>query len=311
MIGLFGFFLIVNSLAFPPAVAPQTVSRSDVPARLSLQKLKVFPGDVVRADVKVTKTVQDLNISLANQRIIFQPNKDQNHWSGLIGIDLETKPGRYSVIGTAAFADGQVIELEQSFQVQTKAFPVQRIQVEEKYVTLDPETEKRVEEEAKKLQTIWKVATPQRLWVGRFLTPVESQLTSGFGRRRIVNNHPRSPHSGVDLKAATGTPIRAANAGRVVLAENLFFSGNTVAVDHGNGLYTYYAHCSTMAVKPGDMVTGGQVIAQVGATGRVTGPHLHWACRLNEARVNPMELTRVWMMEEPQSSQKSPNHQSK
>lgn len=311
MIGPLGFFLIVNSLAFPPAPAPQNALRSGAPARFSLQKLTIFPGDVVRADVKVTKTVRDLSISFANQRIIFYPNKDQNRWSGLVGIDLETKPGRYSVIGTAAFADGQVIELEQSFQVQHKAFPVQRIQVEEKYVTLDPDTEKRVEEEAKKLQSIWKEVTPQKLWVGRFLAPVESQLTSGFGRRRIVNDQPRSPHAGVDLKAATGTPIRAANAGRVVLAENLFFSGNTVAVDHGNGLYTYYAHCSTMAVKPGDMVTGGQVIAQVGATGRVTGPHLHWASRLNEARVNPMELTRLWMMEEPQANQKPPNHQSK
>jgi murein DD-endopeptidase MepM/ murein hydrolase activator NlpD len=106
----------------------------------------------------------------------------------------------------------------------------------------------------------------------------------------------------VDLKAATGTPIKAANSGKVVLAEDLYFSGNTVVLDHGFGLYTYYAHCSTIAVKPGDIVTRGLVIGEVGATGRVTGPHLHWACRLSEARVNPLELTQVWMAEEPQAN---------
>ena len=131
-----------------------------------------------------------------------------------------------------------------------------------------------------------------------------SQLTSGFGRRRIVNNQPRSPHSGVDLKATTGTPIKAANAGKVVLAEDLYFSGNTVVLDHGFGLYTFYAHCSTMSVNPGDTVTRGQVIAEVGATGRVTGPHLHWACRVNEARVNPLELTKAWMAEGPPATSK-------
>jgi murein DD-endopeptidase MepM/ murein hydrolase activator NlpD len=101
------------------------------------------------------------------------------------------------------------------------------------------------------------------------------------------------------------TPIKAANDGKVVLAEDLYFSGNTVVLDHGLGLYTYYGHCSTMAVKPGDSVARGQVIAEVGATGRVTGPHLHWACRLGEARVNPLELTKVWMAEEPQTNQKT------
>ena len=165
-----------------------------------------------------------------------------------MGIDLEAKPGRYSLKGTVSFADGQTVELEQAFQVLPKAFPVQRIQVEEKYVTLDPKAEKRAEEESKKLKAIWGTSTPQKLWQGRFSHPVASQLTSGFGRRRIVNNQPRSPHSGVDLKATTGTPIKAANTGKVVLAEDLYFSGNTVVLDHGLGLYTFYAHCSSMAV---------------------------------------------------------------
>ena len=293
----FPLILVLVSLSLTQASLPQAASTPPAPARLSLQKLKIFPGDVIRADVKVTKAVETLKIFFERQVIGFQPRADTLQWSGLVGIDLETKSGSYSLKGTVTFADGQTIALEQTFRVLPKAFPVQRIQVEERYVTLDPEAEKRAAEESKRLQAIWKVSRPQKLWQGRFLWPVSSRLTSGFGRKRIVNNQPRSPHSGVDLKAATGTPIKSANAGKVVLAEELFFSGNTVVVDHGFGLYTYYAHCSTMAVKPGDTVTRGQLIANVGATGRVTGPHLHWACRLNEARVNPVELTRVWMSE--------------
>jgi murein DD-endopeptidase MepM/ murein hydrolase activator NlpD len=158
-------------------------------------------------------------------------------------------------------------------------------------VTLDSEDSKRAEEETKKLETLWKTASPEKLWQGRFLKPIASDLSSGFGRRRIVNNQPRSPHSGIDLKAQVGTPIRAANHGRVVLADDFFFSGKTVVLDHGLGLYTYYGHCSKLRVQEGEFVQKGHVIAEVGSTGRVTGPHLHWACRLNGARINPMELT--------------------
>jgi len=294
---LFCLFLISISLVPPQSLFLQTVSNPAIPARLSLQPTKTFPGDVLRADLKVEKGVETVNLFLGSQRIAFQPQVSLDHWLGMVGIDLETKPGSYSLKGTVVFENGHTVELEQVFQVLPKAFPVQHIQVEEKYVTLDPKAEKRVEEESRKLKAIWQTFTPQKLWQGRFLSPVASQLTSGFGRRRIVNNQPRSPHSGVDLKATTGTPIKAGNAGKVVLAEDLYFSGNTVVLDHGLGLYTYYAHCSRMAVKPNEMVTRGQVIAEVGATGRVTGPHLHWACRLNEARVNPLELTKVWMAE--------------
>ena len=297
VVRLFCVFLIFTSLVLPQSFFLQTVSNPATLVRLSLQPTKTFPGDVLRADLKVARGVETVNLFLGSQRIAFQPQVGRDHWLGLVGIDLETKPGGYSLKGTVVFTGGQTVELEQVFQVLPKAFPVQRIQVEEKYVTLDPKAEKRVEEESRKLKAIWQTFTPQKLWQGRFLSPVASQLTSGFGRRRIVNNQPRSPHSGVDLKATTGTPIRAANAGKVVLAEDLYFSGNTVVLDHGLGLYTFYAHCSSMAVNPGDTVTRGHVIGEVGATGRVTGPHLHWACRLNEARVNPLELTKVWMAE--------------
>ena len=300
---LFALLLILIALGIGQPVSSQTQAKSTLPARLSLQRLNAFPGDVLRVDLKVAKPVRSSSFAFATQKITFQPNAEPDQWWGLVGVDLETKPGRYFLKGTVTFTDDQTVELERAVQVLPKTFPVQRIQVEEKYVTPDSKAAKRAEEESKKLEAIWRLSTPHKLWQGRFLPPVTSQLTSGFGRRRIVNNQPRSPHSGVDLQATLGTPIKAANAGKVVLAEELYFSGNTVVLDHGFGLYTFYAHCSTIAVKPGDVVIRGQLIGEVGATGRVTGPHLHWACRLNEARVNPLDLTQAWMSEEPDREQ--------
>ena len=188
-------------------------------------------------------------------------------------------------------SDGRSTPFRKSIRVLPKKFPTQRVRVNPKYVTLNARDSERAAHEARLLEQIWESSTLKRFWVDPFLRPVASKLTSGFGRRRIVNGQPRSPHSGVDLRAGSGTPIKAANAGKVVLAMDLFFAGKTIIVDHGLGLYTLYAHCSRMLAEEGDLVDRGEIIGEVGATGRVTGPHLHWACRINGARVNPLHLT--------------------
>jgi murein DD-endopeptidase MepM/ murein hydrolase activator NlpD len=265
--------------------------------RLSSSQGQVFPGDVVRIDIIAAQNLERLDLAFIGHKVPVHSKANSGTWQALVGIDLETKPGLYALTGTAVLPSARSINLEKSIRVLPKRFPVQRITVDEKYVTLDPEDAKRAAEESQKLGALWKTITPNKLWQGQFLHPVNTTLTSGFGRRRIVNDQPRSPHSGVDLKASAGTPIRAANVGNVVLAEDLFFSGNTVVLDHGLGLYTYYAHCSRMLVKTGETVKKGQLIAEVGASGRVTGPHLHWACRLSQARVNPLDLTQGFMAE--------------
>jgi murein DD-endopeptidase MepM/ murein hydrolase activator NlpD len=120
--------------------------------------------------------------------------------------------------------------------------------------------------------------------------PIEGGSGSNFGHRRVFNGEPRAPHTGADLRATTGTPIRSTNRGRVVLAKDLFFTGNTVIVDHGLGIYTLYAHLSRIDVKTDAIVERGQVVGLAGATGRVTGPHLHWGARVQNARVDPFTL---------------------
>jgi murein DD-endopeptidase MepM/ murein hydrolase activator NlpD len=158
-------------------------------------------------------------------------------------------------------------------------------------VDLDAPTLARVQAEREALQAALADSAGAPLWRGPFRMPVEGgQPTGGFGLRRLINGQPRSPHAGYDWAAPVGTPVLAANAGRVVLVAEHFFAGRNVVVDHGLGLFTLYYHLDEARVAPGTLVTAGQVLGTVGATGRVTGPHLHLAVLLRGARVDPESL---------------------
>jgi murein DD-endopeptidase MepM/ murein hydrolase activator NlpD len=223
-------------LCLCPVAHPLLLPDGSERLQIKINGERLFPGDVLCLVVKADKAIRHAEASFAGRKVIFYPGAGQLSWVGLAGIDLETKVGRYTLDGAVGFEGGTSQVFARSLQVAPKNFPVQRIKVEERYVTLGSEDSKRAEEENKKLETLWQTVSSRKLWQGGFLKPVASDLSSGFGRRRIVNGKPRSPHSGVDLKAATGTSIVAANSGRIVLADDLFFSGKTVVLDHGLGL---------------------------------------------------------------------------
>jgi len=175
--------------------------------------------------------------------------------------------------------------------VRAGKFATERLQVGKQYVQPDPEQLKRAEEDQKKMKAIYDSITPEALWKGKFRVPLKDVTTGGnFGKRRILNGEARAPHAGVDFPAAAGTPVFAAQAGKVALAENLYYSGNTVVIDHGFGIYTLYAHLSKIEVQAGDSVEVSAEIGKVGATGRVTGPHLHWGLTIDHARVNALQI---------------------
>lgn len=173
-------------------------------------------------------------------------------------------------------------------QVRDYPYPTQRLEIrDQSKVNLSPEDMDRVGRESRRIAALWSRRTPRR-----FVLPLEPPLTvlpvSGrFGDRRVINGQARSPHSGADYRAQTGTPVHAAANGTVVMAEDLFFSGKSVFLDHGDGLITMYFHLSEIAVEPGDTVAAGEPIGRVGSTGRATGPHLHFGVRWRGARVDP------------------------
>jgi murein DD-endopeptidase MepM/ murein hydrolase activator NlpD len=208
----------------------------------------------------------------------------------LLGVDLEHLEGASTLSVTAP----DLPPCSVSVAVRAGDFVVRRLQVPKRYVELSPGDQARAETEAAQLEAVFSVVTDERLWDGAFRLPLAGTAPSdNFGQRRILNGEPRSPHAGVDFSVPTGTPIRATARGRVVLAATLFFAGRTVVLDHGLGLFSFYGHMSELAVSTGDVVAAGARLGLVGATGRATGPHLHWSVRLNGARVNPLRLVDV------------------
>jgi len=211
--------------------------------------------------------------------------------AAVVGIDVETRPGahpwRIAVVEPGRIprtAGGRLV-------VDRRQFSVQRLTLPRAMVDLDPATERRAELEREALVTLHRTITPERLWRGRFTRPVAAtEPPTGFGARRILNGLPRAPHTAVDYTAPAGTAVVAANSGRVAMVAEFFFLGRLVVLDHGLGLYTLYSHLESTAVAIGDRVDRGQTIGAVGATGRATGPHLHWGVQLGGARLDPLEL---------------------
>lgn len=214
-----------------------------------------------------------------------------DRWTTVIGVDLDTDAGDYPLEITRRFDSGNEAAQVDTVSVQGKEYPTTELTVAPGYVELSPENQERAATESQEIGAIYSTLTPEAFWTNAFSVPIPG-TTGGrnFGHRRVFNGQPRSPHSGADLRAATGTEILAANSGRIVLAKNLFFSGNAVFIDHGLGVYTTYLHLSETFVEPGEMVEQGQIIGLAGATGRVTGPHLHWGVRILDARVDPFAL---------------------
>ncbi len=215
-------------------------------------------------------------------------------WNALLGVDLEKAAGKYEFTVAGQLQGGEPFSCRAMVEVTEGHFATESLTVKKQFVEPNPEQEARAAAETKRLREIYDRVTPERLWNGKFQMPLTGDFKgSNFGKRRILNGHAGSPHSGVDFPAPTGTPVHAAQKGRVVLAEELYFSGNSVIVDHGLGIYTFYCHFSEIEAKVGDEVEAGTVLGKVGATGRVTGPHLHWGLQVEHARVNALDIVKV------------------
>lgn len=209
---------------------------------------------------------------------------DPGGWTALVGIALSALPGPASIaLPEADGGSGRRID----FQIGPKAYREQRLSVPPKTVDLSPEDLARYEREREHELQVTQVFS-QPLPAGQQMqAPVSGRRSSSFGMRRVFNGQARNPHGGMDIAVPTGTPVRAALPGRVIDTGNYFFSGNAVWIDHGGGLLTFVCHLSRIEVQVGDQLATGDVCALSGATGRVTGPHLHWSVMLNRALVDP------------------------
>ena len=266
-------------------------------------KVSWFPqelrqGEVLFVTVKPDETqVSSVSGNLDGTPIYFY-EREGGGFAGIAGVDLAASPGQRDLKVEIKDLEGR--SFERVFQVRVNAgeFEVQKLTVAPEMVDFTEETYQRYLAERKELKRVFNQVRPVRVWRHSFVKPVEGPITSAFGLRRIFNDKARAPHSGVDIGVAEGTAVGACNDGIVVFAQELYLEGKTIIIDHGFGLYSIYMHLSEMQASEGDTVHVGEIIGRVGATGRVTGPHLHWGIKLLGAKVDPFSLVRVVPSEE-------------
>lgn len=268
---------------------------------LRLSAPEAAQGTLVLAEVRSATALSDVTGKWNGKDVPFWSGQEKAQGNAgaevrfaLLGVDLEKPEGKYELSVAGQTQGGARVSCDAAITVSEGHFATESLTVKQQFVEPNPEQLARAEAETKRLREIYDRVTPERLWNGPFRVPLDGDFKgSNFGKRRVLNGHRGSPHGGVDFPAPTGTPVHAAQSGRVVLAEELYFSGNTVIVDHGLGIYTFYCHFSKIDAKVGEDVVAGTVLGEVGATGRVTGPHLHWGLEVQRARVNPLDLLKV------------------
>jgi murein DD-endopeptidase MepM/ murein hydrolase activator NlpD len=253
--------------------------------------LEAFQGDVVEVKVSGDDLAQ-VEGSLGKEKIYFYPG-EKHIFSALVGVDVEAKPSVAKLWLKVKSTGGAQRQTEMSLKIKAKAFHKESFTVAPTFDQMSPETLAEIRREQEAFARAFATTAPERFWDVPFLPPVPQDASaSSFGSRRIINGVARAPHTGTDLSAPAGTEVVATNHGRVALVGNFFFAGGSVVVDHGGGLFSMYFHLSEFKVEEGAWVRKGDVLALSGDTGRVTGPHLHWGVRLNNTRVDPLDLLR-------------------
>ena len=242
-------------------------------------------GGVAEIRVASDTPLAGLVLVDGERRIPLERNPSGRSFGGLVGLDLDAKTGARGLVVEAPDGEARLAFVLRSLRGH---FRIQRLNVDPKYVEVPPSEVERVKADAARVHAAYAGAEAERRW-SSFARPLAA-VGRNFGARRVYNGKTRSFHAGLDMPARAGTPVAAAADGRVALAGDLYFSGGTVLLDHGGGLFTQYMHLSRVDVKEGDVVAKGAVVGLVGATGRATGPHLHWGARWNGARVNPLAL---------------------
>ena len=278
--------LLVVLAAIPASSAPKSLQLSWLPGTIAAGSPCLFRVDA-------PELLSSLHGDWIGHSITFFPSGEHRVWYGLAGVDVEAKPGNYKLALEGTLADGTVVRLAQDILVEAGKYKTEKLTVPERFVKPDPETLRRIEAEKKVKEAAFSHETAEPEWSGKFVPPIDTTVSEGFGTRRTFNGKLASIHRGLDYHAKPGSPVTAANSGKVVLARELFYEGNCVIVDHGQQFFTLYMHLSHLEVTEGQKVEKGQEIGLSGATGRATGPHLHTAVRWQGAYLDPAQL---WLL---------------
>jgi murein DD-endopeptidase MepM/ murein hydrolase activator NlpD len=263
------------------------------PLRIEHLPQTIQQGDVCLIKASGPASLKSIYGEFRKERLPMAVQGPHGTYVGLLGMDMNIEPARYKLTVMATDENRGIHKSILTLKVEKTDFRTQTLSLPPHMVDLDAQTMERVEKEEKRLKVLFSGYRKEKLWKGPFARPVPGELSTKFGLRRIINGQPKSPHTGVDLRAEEGTPVLASNDGIVVLVDQLFFPGKSVILDHGWGTYSMYFHLSEILVRKGDRISKENVLGRVGSTGRSKGPHLHWGVRMNGARVDPVALLRL------------------
>lgn len=289
-VAAFVLLVLVASLSAAPAAHSTGWTVIKQPARL-------VNGSPVLFRVAAPKWVQTLSGSWMGHEIEFSFDASHKQWFALAGVSQETKPGVYPIELHGKILSGQSAEppisFEKQIHVEHQRYPRVLLKVPGRYTAPSPEDQRQIEQDKEIKAEAFKTLSPGREWKGSFAAPVNADISDVFGVERIFNGSVQSTHQGLDFRVPGGTSVAAVNNGHVILARALFFEGNCVVIDHGQGLLTLYLHLSKFLVNEGDDVSKGQAIGLSGGTGRATGPHLHLAVRWQGVYLDPQVLLKL------------------
>lgn len=249
-------------------------------------------GSPVLLEITPPIRLKSLRGAWLGHDLVFEP-EGAKKWMALAGVSLETKPGKYLLKVSAVSLAGKDIRFEQNLKIGAGKYPTVELKVSKQFTEPNPEQQQEIKKDQGIKQEAFAKVSPEREWSGAFAAPVSAETSDVFGTRRVFNGVTKSVHQGLDYRVGPGTPVAAVNNGTVILAQPLYFEGNCVVIDHGQGLLSLYLHLSELKVKAGDHVDRGTEIGLSGASGRATGPHLHLAVRWQGVYLNPAVLLRL------------------
>lgn len=284
------FFSILGGILFASAQLAAAIQGG---WNLRQQPATLVNGSPVLFRVTAPEKLVSLEGTWLDHEMSFRFSSACHCWYAIAGVPLDTQPAEYPIELVGDTTSGGKVRFTGTESVGVADYPSTTISVAPKFVQPPKEVLARIEEEQALKKKIFAETAPDALWTGKFVAPAKAVVTGVFGASRIFNGEKHSQHEGIDFRVHTGTPVHAANGGRVILARSLYFEGNCVLLDHGQGLITVYLHLSKFKVKEGEKVKAGQLLGLSGGTGRATGPHLHFAVRWQGSYVNPAILLKL------------------
>jgi len=285
-------FVAIYSLIFLAVTIPASAATWTIHA----QPTRLVNGAPVLFQVKPPTKLESLTGTWLTHQLTFSYDTSSKTWFALAGVTFETTPGKYALELTGQPAASKTpVAFTRTFAVAHFQYPQIKVEltVEKKFTEPNPEQQAQIAEGVKVKQDYLSRVTPDREWDGNFAAPADAAISDVYGSQRIFNGNAQRPHWGLDFRVPTGTPVAAMNSGTVLLARFLYFEGNCVVIDHGQGLLTLYFHLSEFKVKEGDQVKRGQIVGLSGGTGRATGPHLHVAVRWQGTYLDPARLMQL------------------